>query len=275
VPEALRSGRTWKEDPEGNPVEQVGLGRPLRRWVRDDDERKVKAIFKWPRDARGYYGVGVERLAYFLADHLGLPVPVTHLEECDGVAGSVQILVPGIAWKHAKAGVPWLLDNVDNAATWPLAVVFDLWIGNTDRHERNVMVRPEPPDRRPAQAGRCTTWLVDHGYAFLSPPTKCDPNVGRVEGLTIPPDGAMMPAAEENIKNAMPEPFRASFEGSAADERQVFLDRIRSVPQDLIVAAVEEIPAPYFSRAEQDVTKRFLTARRDSIATLANTVFPL
>ena len=80
----------------------------VKKWVRDDNERSVRALFKAASQKHAGYGLAMERLAYRLGDELGLPVPKTYLDRCQGVDGCAQLEVQGIAWKHAAAGISWL-----------------------------------------------------------------------------------------------------------------------------------------------------------------------
>jgi hypothetical protein len=271
--EPITSGRTWKEDPEGNPVAQIGIG-SLSRWVRDDDERAVRAIFKWAPNAEGMYALGVERVVYGLGEHLGLPVPPTYLDGAEGVQGCAQVLIPGGAWKHVAAGASWLLDDIVNFDLIPLAVALDIWIGNPDRHERNIQIRPEPPDKKLALASKSSFWLVDNAHGCLWPPGKFDPNLADVAGVQVGADGEMTPDVEAQIGTSMPERYRNAYAGLVQADRDAHLDLVRAVSDSAIKDVLDEVPAPYFSSATRKLTMDLLKARRDAIGTLAAAVFP-
>src|SRR3954452_13933246 len=63
VAEPMDSGRNWSEDPEGNFRAEQGVHEI--RWLRDDDDRRAKAIFKALKggvDAIGLYSMAMERV---------------------------------------------------------------------------------------------------------------------------------------------------------------------------------------------------------------------
>jgi hypothetical protein len=274
VAEPLGSGRIWQADPAGNPNADIGLSARLR-WVRDENDHGVRARFTWASDRRNLtlmYAVAVERIAYVLADELGLPVPITHLDTFGGQPGAAQIFVPGPTWNQAEHANLGLRHNVVNRDVWPLAVLFDIWLANTDRHERNIMLSPEPPNVLPGVANASTSWLIDHERCGLWPPQKF--GVTQVGQVAIPPDGKMPDAVESMIVQVMPASYIDAFATLDAAAREPHLDRIRRFPEDSISAAVEEVPRNYISRRGQELTMQLLIARRDNIANLASAVLP-
>lgn len=253
-------------------MEQAGLGRRL--WVRDDNERRVRAIFKWAPSPSKRYALAMERVAYVLADSLGLLVPATYLEDCGGQLGCAQLRIEGIAWQHAAAAVPWIFGNTLNEADWPLAVAFDLWMANPDRHERNIVIEPHPPGTRPPLAAACRTWLVDNERCGLWPPVKFDQGCAQLDLLNPPADGSMRADVEQKIGESMPEPYRQAFENLSTDARAGRLDQIRAVSDNVIAEAVQEVPADFISSTGRTLTIQVLRARRDHIYNLATAVFP-
>ena len=221
------------------------------------------------------YSIGLERLAYVLGDGLGLPIPTTYLEECEGQRGCAQLLVPAPAWKHVVAGIPTMWNGEFlNRDVWPLGVVFDIWLANPDRHDRNILVQPDPPETRPAIATRSRTWLIDHGNACLWPPGKFG-TYGNISSIRLRADGSMKPHLDKEIGISMPKEISESFTSLAAGARQPFLDRITAITDDEIASAVGEVPSHYFSSGARDLTIDLLTARRDQIGTLSEEVFPI
>jgi hypothetical protein len=245
-----------------------------RLWVRDDNERAVRGVFKWATSKAKRYAIGTERLIYHLADLLGLPVPPTYLDSCEGREGSVQIFVPGPAWKHAAASVPWVLKMAENEDLWPLMIAFDIWVAHPDRHDRNIIIRPEPPDRRIAACAGCSLWLVDNGRSALWTPAKFAPGLATVDRITVAPDGGMRAEIELQIRESMPEPYRQAYEQLSRPDRDQLLDRIRALSDNALEDAVREIPSQYYSSREADLTIQLLVARRDALGTLSDGVFP-
>jgi hypothetical protein len=247
-------------------------------WLRDGDQRAVLAIFKYapdPADRNAMYALGFERVAYRLGDTLGLPVPDTHLEMFGGHHGVLQVLrAPNADWSchWLRASQMAMFANIENRDLWPRCVAFDLWLANVDRHHRNLIFEPVPPDRKPTLAASCVTWLPDHGHAGLHPPGKFggQPDVAQV---TFDGCGRMTGPADTRLREQMPPEYRASFTQLSAAEARAVLDQIRAVPDDEIRAAVQDVAFPYFNARVRDLTVRLLKARRDAVDTLAAEVF--
>jgi hypothetical protein len=271
----LESGRNWIEDPEGNFRAEPGVNE--LRWLRDDDERSVKAIFKTLRSgvgAEALYSFAVERTFYVLADELGLAVPATYLERFDGQWGCVQIRVNGLTWLTAPS-CPMLLEGVENADTWPRSVVFDLLMANYDRHPRNLLVEPLPPGTKPALGHRSQTWLIDNGHCGLWWPSKFNAALqpSELERVSVG-NGRMSPQMEARLREYMPEEYRGSFANLDRASRQDVLEDVAQITDDQILAALHQIPRRYLSTRARDLTVGLLRARRDDLAALAEEVFP-
>jgi hypothetical protein len=274
--EPLESGRNWVEDPEGNFRAEPGVNES--RWLRDDDDRAVTAIFKSlaanaPREA--LYSLAMERVFYVIASELGLPVPPTYLERFDGAWGSLQIrVVHGLTWRAAPS-CPMLVADFANRSSWPLCVALDLMTANYDRHARNILVQPVPIDKAPARAVRSMIWLVDNGHCGLWWPSKFNPALDPSQVEQVDPgNGRMRPEMEARLRDFMPDDYRSSFQGLDRRARQPVLESVRQISDDLLVSALHEIPRRYLSTQARDRTVALFQLRRDEIDNLAADVFP-
>jgi hypothetical protein len=103
------------------------------------------------------YTIANEVIAARLGQCLGLPVPAGVVAEHSGrlfylsldVSKEGQALPPIVATDFVAAE-PWLAAG---------AVIFDIWIANSDRHTRNISHDPAFSPSRPA--------FFDHGHALL------------------------------------------------------------------------------------------------------------
>lgn len=274
-PVPLQSGREWDEIP-GQHVLLQGGGISPKKWLRDTNARGVQAVFKFAEpadDVDQMYSLGFERVGYALAMALDLPVPDTHLESFDRRRGAVQILRPNADWSRhwalAEGTAMW--GDIRNRDLWPLCVAFDLWIANTDRHIRNVVFEAIPPDVRPWHAAACTTWLPDHGWGGLYPPSKF--RAAAVEAVTFDAHGRMTPEANARLRDRMPPEYLAAFTALTPAERQTVLDAVKAVPDDAVAEAVRTVPQAYFTQRARRETVHLLKARRDAVDILAAEVF--
>jgi hypothetical protein len=268
------SGRAWEEFPGQHHLQ--GVGSTPKLWLRDADRRSTQAVFKYANDEADrneMYALGFERVAYRLAEVLGLPVPDTHLESFDGHRGVIQVMRPNIEWSRNwnQAKQLAMFATIENEDLWPLCVAFDLWIANVDRAPRNLVFEPVPPDKKPTLAASCVSVLPDHGHAGLHPPGKF--GVGDVAQVAFDACGRTIHDANVRLRELMPDEYVESFtQASAADVRAV-LDQIRAVPDDAIRAACQDVASPYFNAQTRNATFGLLKARRDAVDTLAAEVF--
>jgi hypothetical protein len=251
-----------------------------KQWVRSRGDSRVAALVKWAHAPGAEYSIGMERLAYQLGTAIGLPVPITYLEDYEGKAASVQLRV-----KHPKQfdqaqASPLLWNGIEDRESWPLGVAFDLWVANLDRRAPNILIEPIPPEKlaQVATAGR--TWFIDNGLGGLWYPQKVDPSLGNqivsVDRLTMRQvkGGAITADASDRLRGRMPIEYRRSFSDRDPAHRRAFLDQIGAIPDDLLEAAVREVPDRYFSDRAAEMTLAFLRGRRDTIYTLSSDVFP-
>ena len=172
VPVSIQSGLDWVEDPEGNANSHDG--RTVRYDVKARSDRSIRAIAKRPKDQFPVeiYSIAMERVAYVLADALGLPVMETYLEEYRGSPCSIQLRVPECrSWRQAGAA-PMMKNTIHNADVYALSALFDVWLANTDRRDVNLVFEPMPPGTIPGRASACRLWLIDHGQCGLWPAGK-------------------------------------------------------------------------------------------------------
>jgi hypothetical protein len=162
-----------------------------------------------------------------------------------------------------------------NRHLWPLAVVFDVWIANPDRHERNLILQPDPPGARAAACSGSNLWLIDSERSGLWIPKKFVSMPTDVEKVTFGADGGMRPEVEQLIRDSMPADYRVEFESLSTAKRKTVLDRIRAVPDNLLDAVVNEVPDTYCSSKARALTIQLLAVRRDSIGSLVSALFPV
>jgi hypothetical protein len=75
-------------------------------------------------------------------------------------------------------------------------------------------------------------------------------------------------SGERRIRDRMPDRLRNSFLALDSQDKRPLLDRVRSVEDDAIDRAVEEVPGAYMTGPQADLTAQLLKMRRDSIDTL-------
>lgn len=234
----------------------------------------VRVVVKRPKPEypAEMYSLGMERVAYVLADRLALPVPETWLDVVAGYASSVQRRIfPTRSWKQLGSA-PMMQSNVENRDVWPLATLFDVWMANLDRRDVNFVFEPLPSGAEPGKARGSRMWLVDHGFCGLWPANKFGVEARKPED--IPTSAADVPAhldpvAEKAIFEHMPKEYRGPLYLADEEVREQLLDRIRTIGDDRAIhAAVEEVPEPYFTEGQAEATTAFLKARRDALDTV-------
>jgi hypothetical protein len=225
-----------------------------------------------PAHPREIYSVGMERVAYALGEELGVPVPDTRLEVVDGHPSSVQKRIVNARSHLQLPTAPAMHGKITNRELWPVCALFDVWLGNTDRRNVNLIFEPVPPEARPGVAKGSLSWLVDHGYCGLWPANKVDaarpyddvPD----DPATIGPD--LTPQAEQIIVAVMPDDYKQALRDTQGADRNLLLDRVRGVGDDLIEEVVYEVPDVYFTPEEAATTIAFLKARRDALDKVIN-----
>jgi hypothetical protein len=219
--------------------------------------------------------MGMERIAYSLGEALGIPMPRVCLEEFQGHPGSLQWRIDNArSWMQAP-GCPMLMNEISNEDQLPLCFMFDLWIANIDRVDRNLLAQADPPSKLPKFATKCRMWLVDHGCTGLWFPAKFDAGLaGQPVEQVIVGDGMMRDDVQRAVLGAMPQRFRQACRGLDVDRRDSVLDLIRSISDNDIEAAVTEVPSDYISEKAKELTIELLKARRDRVDDLYAALVP-
>ncbi len=271
----LCSGLIWEEDPDPNEFSHDG--RSLIRDVRAQSDPSIRMLAKCPtpEHADEIYSIGMERVAYSLAELLELPVLPTHLEEVDGRLSSLhRRVVPALSWKQlSKRTNLKMATNVVNEETWAASAMFDVWIANVDRRPVNLLFEPVPAGVEPDQATGSHCWLIDHGHCGLFPGEKFRQGAADTEfpDLATCATGQIWDKAEEVIARLMPEAYRRALTNLQGSPRKNLLDAIRSIGDDAIDSAVVEVPDGYMTEGEREATAAFLKGRRDRLDTVLNT----
>jgi hypothetical protein len=237
-------------------------------YVRDRNQHATRAVLKRAIGGSPVYSVGMERVAYSLATHLGLPVSETYLEDFQGAPSSVQIRVEGRTWQ-TLSGAPMMVTNITNRNLWPLMVVFDMWMANTDRNKGNMFLEPVPPGATPGRARGSVSWLIDHGQCGLWPGWKLSGDNNDKDNIPDDPaavaTGLCHHTVEEHIKRTMFRELRQAFTQASTPVQEAAVDAVRTVDDDSIRAAVREVPTDYFTDDQAATLVAFLQARRDAV----------
>ena len=194
----------------------------------------------------------------------------TWLEQVDGHWSSVQLRIPDARSWIQIGGAPSMQANIENEDIYPLAALFDVWMGNTDRRNVNLLFEPLPVGESPGRARGSRLWLIDHGQCGLWPANKFD--LAR-ESDDIPETpgevaGGLVREAELLIARLMPPEYRMALKNSQGEDRAHLLDRIKGINDDAIDAALDEIPEEYISSGRAATTKAALKGRRDALDTV-------
>jgi hypothetical protein len=269
----VNSGQQWEEDPAGAHVAHPG--RTISRFMRAKANPTRVAIVKRPNPAVAHtaeiYSIGFERVAYALADAVGLPVPATYLEVVDGHPSSVQTRVLNARSWLQIGGAPSMKDNIENRNLWPLAALFDVWLGNTDRRDMNFVFEPIPAGATPGRARGSKFWLIDHGMCGLFPAGKFDQARAPhdlPEDPAIVASGRLTADAEQFIAAQMPPEYRMALKNTQGDTRTALLDRLRAVGDHAIDQGVSAVPRTYFTTGQADATAALLKCRQGALATV-------
>lgn len=270
----LESGRQWAQ------IQQVAPDATNRGyWVQDPADPRVRAYFKYLNPMKplvsGMYSLGVERVAYSLAEDIAIPVPETYLEELQGEHGVVVLRAPGSLWYTVEG------DLVDRSLTfadrdmWTLYMAFDVLLGNFDRHSRNIFVEWDPPTRRkPVEGEQCVLHLIDFGWAGLWPPYKFGANLRAADLEQLDPRADVLDEYVTAMRNNMPPGYRTQFAFRGTEERTEVVEILSGISDDAIESAVQEVPDVYMTPAARDLTVELLCGRRDRLDSLLDVVFP-
>lgn len=275
MPLPLHSGADWEPDPQPNTNSHEG--RTDQQDMRDKNDFSRIAVVKRPKPQYATvenYSIGMERASYTLARQLDLPVPETWLDNVNGFDCSVQRRVPhSRTWRQVEGGVPQMRTSIENKDVFPLAALFDIWMANTDRRDNNLLLEALPEGSTPGRARSSRLWLIDHGQCGLWPANQFDLSRDAEDIPTDPADAQplLVENAEKYISTQMPPEYRMAVKNSQGDDRQVLLDQIRSIEDDDIRGAVNEVPEEYISADRKEATVAFLKGRRDALDTVLNT----
>lgn len=219
--------------------------------------------------------MGMERVSYVLGDALGLPVPRVCLEEHDGEIGSLQWRVDNArSWKQAP-GCPMLMNEIVNEEQLPLSFLFDAWIANIDRVDRNLLAQSVPATKPPKGAQKCKMWLIDNGCTGLWFPSKFDPSFRgqRIEDVDIG-DGAIHEEVRRISLGAMPQRYRQACTGVGPEKKRELFERIGGITDDFLEETMAEIPQGYISDKAKENTVELLRLRRESIGEIYDALVP-
>jgi hypothetical protein len=213
----------------------------------------------------------MEWVAWKLGTDLGVPIPRVWLEDFNGQpAAVIERIENQRDWRTGDAA-PMLKSKIGNEDCWPISVAFDVWIANSDREPRHILLQPDPPNDRIAVARGCRVWFIDHGVSGLWFPSKFDPALGLDDTEKVEVgDGTMHERAERAARAVMPKEIRNALLGLEDEPKSAVLDCVRAMTDDQIDQTVEAVPAVYMTAQESEKTAALLKARRDRIDTLVS-----
>lgn len=245
----------------------------MRKWLRSLEQPHRRALFKAPDPKRRdvhpneLYSNAMERVAYRFADLLGLPVPEVWLERVEGDHGSLARQIDNARDLPNVGKAILMIGDIVNRDVLPLAVAFDLWVGNADRKPANIMLEPLPTGTRAERATQSRLWMIDNGFAGLFPPAKvaAPTPTSPPETANFGPRGEMVTEWERLARSVMPPVYKDPWFRAAEDVRQGAVDRIRQLEDDTIDAVLGEVPSPYLTGQQAELTGRFFKLRRDRL----------
>lgn len=276
MPEPVVSGRNWEVAPGDWPI--VGKHHSKLLHLRDENEHSCVVLFKTLNPEKdppaAIYGLGMERVAYVLGEALGLPIATVHLEPFEDEPGALMhYLGDGPTWWLFQQG-KMSRRSVTNQGVVPLCVAFDIWLANTDRYRKNIQLRAEPAGVSFPDAEEMSLWLIDHEQTGLWPPGK----FRKPDGSALDPDGADLEEAdlgdgtitvETAIRGPMEKAYWPMFGSVDPEERGAVLERVQALEQDVVAAAVDEIPDQYMTPRLREVTIELLNMRKSRLPELA------
>jgi len=191
------------------------------------------------------YVAANELISTALAELLGLPVLDYCLLE---LAGSLFF---GSAWMHKADFVPQISERLFQQCTnrdlvYRL-VAFDVWVGNIDRHARNLVVRRTKTN----VSGQYTLNLLlnDHSHCLLPPNLQPD---NLAERVVLP------------VGRHVQLPFlRAAIVDGASLRRAI--DAVMGIPDDTLRLLIDQTPSEFLPLLARPVVSRFLIDRRSKL----------
>ena len=273
LPDGPGSGCKWMPVPGDRPV--VGVDRNYSRLLQN--EQGQTARFKFLRggaSAVELYTFGNEWIVITGAA-LGIPIAPIFLERYSGIAGALCPLIPNSAdWmflRELEIQEP-IITNLD---ILPLCVVFDIWIANCDRWDRNLLAQSDPLGEPVANAAGVRVWLIDHGMSLLWPPAKYGL---REDGSNL--HNAVIDNGDTGgdrvIRSRMaedPDSFSNRYWdtlGSASKrQREGLYAQIQAITDGAIETAARRVPGAYINQQLMERTVHQLKARRDRVDQIA------
>ena len=186
-----------------------------------------------------------------------IPVPDVHLEEACGHDGLVSIAVPGNAWYHLDDET---FDNVIfvDRDMWTTYMAFDIFVANSDRHDRNIFVEWNPPLRRkPVDGEQCGLWMLDYGFSGLWPVQKFDELAIAANLENLDPDADLTQKVTNSSRNVTPFQYRRAFALRGSEEREAAVRTICQITDADIDDAVAEVPSAVHDRRSEDAHSGF------------------
>ena len=208
-------------------------------------ENGAEYLIKGPSLVEGHPTVGGnEWIAARLADAVGLPV----LDHRILTMGSNLFFASAYMGKgtFAPAITADLFKKCENRDRVYGIVVFDAWLINRDRHNQNLIVR-----RPKKSAERRLLLLNDHSHLLVSPsgPTQINRLMDRVDD----PPGNFV--SLHFIRQAITD----------AAQLTEALDRVETLSEKTIRAAIASTPAELLSISDQAIYADFLIKRRSRL----------
>jgi hypothetical protein len=264
------SGKEWKPLPGDQPV--VDNGRSKTIWLQNTDDPDDLGLFKCPDEnapSTEVYSIGMERVAYVLGAALGLPVASgVYLEEFEGQPGVISCEIPNaLTWREFEQN-GLAHRGISNLAEVPEFIAFDILLANIDRTPRNIMLQSVPPDIAVAKADRFAFQLIDHGFCGLWPVAKFGNHPDEPPSFVQVGDGTTV--HEALIRDRMPRSYWQQFAALDETKREVALQAIKEIDDELLAKAVEGVPDVYMTGRERDLTVELLQKRRDNVDALSH-----
>jgi hypothetical protein len=268
LPTGPRTGCIWSPLPGDQPL--FGDSYNVSRLLRDGDGRTARFKYLAPnRPSVELYSFGIEWIAFALGTAIGVPVAPVYLEQYSGVAGALSPLIPNSMDWHAFRQQSEKTRPISNLTILPLCVVFDVWIANCDRWDKNLLVQASPVGVTVPEASELSVWLIDHGVSFLWPPVKYGlKEDGSDLSKAVIDNGDT--EAERFIRDRMVDGrvtrgYWGSLSRLAAEERTKLYGVIKEIDDGLIEAVAKEVPGAYIDQSLLELTVQQIKARRDRV----------
>jgi hypothetical protein len=271
----LTSGRPWERIANADVPTATNKGYQV--W--DADDHDVRGYFKYPDLSKpnksSLYSLGIERVAFVLAQKLDLPVAEIYLEDVGGETGIVSTKVPGNLWSAIDED-QFNHVTLADSDRYTLYLAFDVLVANHDRHDGNIFVEWNAPlRRRPVEGEQCALWLIDYGWSGLWPVYKFGKNLGAADLENMSPSADLEREFVQAIFYNTPVQIRQRVALRGSDERREALEILRGITDDDIEAAVDDVRGTYMTERAAEITSEFLRGRLARVDTLMDVVFPL